>query len=178
MNGLLVRRPGRLGLSSVVTNHFSTMWVLDNDGQRHVARVDILLFGVLPVAAGLATAIARARFRDPGALLSATAITTGLLLGLVIHLFTLGLKIAEDARYNPTSPISTLIRETFDNAVYATVVSLTATAFIVTTLLVGVPSKGVNPVLGGVLVAVTVHLGLTILMVLRRVSVAYTRMAP
>lgn len=169
---------GRLGLWYLLKEHYQTYYELDQQGNRRRSWSDIqMFFGGPTVISGLV--IWRGvEIRGLAEILGGMAILTALLFGLLIHVFSLGLRLADDARYTRTSPVTILIDELRANVSYACGVSLLLTVVIVfNAALSSKDSNGMNVWVSCIVAWLFVHLSLTLLMIINRVRSAYRKMA-
>ncbi|MEU9888244.1 hypothetical protein [Sphaerisporangium sp. NPDC051011] len=168
---------GRLGLRYLVRDHLDTLYEIDRNDTHRKSRSDYLIFFGLPGILFFAAILFDWRLKGIEELLGGVSILTGLLFGLLIHVFSLGLKVAEDARLSRRDRLSALIEELRANVSYACGVGLLLTAI----LMVGAGfdlagPKGLPPFLSGSVCALFMHLVLTLLMVIKRVRTTYKLM--
>jgi hypothetical protein len=187
---------GRLGLRELAADHANTLYELDEHQRQHASRADLAVFYALPLAAwGTAWALSM-RLRGVAEILAGVAILTGLLFGLLVHVFSVGLRISEDGRWSSSSKVTILVDELRANVAYACGVGLVLTVLLVIAAALGAsdsspivvsPStghvqvadthSGLTPWLSGLVAALFLHLVLTLFMVLKRVRTAYKLLA-
>jgi hypothetical protein len=134
---------------------------------------DYFAFFVVPIGAGFAAYLIHFRLGDPDGLLTGTAILTGLLFALVIHVFTLGLRITDDPRIGDESRTSRLVDQLQANVMYSVLVGIVTTVTLAIATSTTVPTHRIGKWMSAVLVALLVHLILTLLMILKRMRSAY-----
>lgn len=171
----------RLGIAELIKDHQSTLYRIDANGVHHPRRADkVVMWGLPLMVAGVAMA-AGVRLQDTGPVLNGVAIVTGGLFGLLVMIF--GVQALGGSQSHRRLAVVTLVRETRANVAYATAWSLLITA---TVMLVGAfreapdplsaePDPGVNPILTGLILGMLTHLGLTLLMVLNRIRLAFSK---
>ena len=101
---------------------------------------------------------------------------SGLLFALLVHVFTLRLRIVDTPRYTPSSQIAVLVDELRANVSYACAVCLVFTVVLVTTAVNAgdkVNKSGVHPGISAVVTVLGAHLFLILLMVIKRLRTAY-----
>lgn len=105
-------------------------------------------------------------------ILAGVAVFTALLFGLFVHVFTLGMRIAEDARLTESSRLTRMVDQLQANVGYATFIGLVCTG--VLTALLAVYSEGsVHRVFTALVIALLVHMFMTLLMILKRMRSTY-----
>ncbi|WP_431918140.1 hypothetical protein [Micromonospora wenchangensis] len=159
-------------VAPIIKKQLSTL-VDQNDPKQRPRLGDYL--GLFGVPLGLATTAFVTEFRLRGieGLLGGVAIFTALLFGLLVHVFTLGLRITDDPRISKSGKTAQLVDELQGNVAYAVLVGL----FTTTVLIVGVSTTLKDHALGVPISAITVfsicHLLLIMLMALKRTQAAY-----
>jgi hypothetical protein len=140
----------------------------------------------VPVLIGIVTGLAGWRISIVGELISAIAIITGLLFGLVIFLFQLRLQLgAPDAATRVPRPVVDLIDQMFANVAYAIVVGFLTTAVTLIGAALREPGKvGVtaapepmSSLMTALVLALVAHFLLCLAMCLKRLVTAYSRLA-
>lgn len=166
---------GRLGLTELAQDHARTWVEQDEHRKSHRSRADWRLFVGLPVISAVVVALLGIRLRSVDALLTGVSIITGLLFGLLIHILTLGLRIAEDDKIPAGSRIAVLTSELRANVAWACAVGLGISALLAITdsFVVNMSKQGLHPALTGVAIGLLLHLGLTLLAILKRVRSTY-----
>jgi hypothetical protein len=167
---------GRLGLGGLVKDHYATFYEIDANGRSHTSKDDVALFLVAPVVVALVPLAFQFRLASVGDVLAGLAILTGLLFGLLVHVFSVGLKIADDGKFGPTSDVARLARELMYNVAYSCGLGVALTGLLGAVAGIGVGKGGVQPVVSALVIALSVHLALTLLMVLKRVRVMYSKL--
>jgi hypothetical protein len=171
---------GRLGLGDLVKDHLNTLYEFDAQNQGQNSWVDIFVFYIVPIFAGLLCWTTGARLYVSDALVGGISILTGFLFGLLIHIFSIGIKVADDARYGSGDKLPILIDELRANVSYACGVGLFITLMLITFVAFIKPTdleSGLNSAMTGIFFSLFAHLVLTLLMVIRRVRSAYKIMA-
>lgn len=178
---------GRLGVRELAGDHVRTLYELDSEGTRHRSIADILIFFAVPVATFAGLWLGDFRLRDTGQVLAGVAIFTGLLFGLLVHVFAVGLQISDSPRFTTTSRVTLLVDELRANVAYAcgvglllTMILLVSSAFATTTppgVSGTAPEREVIAWASSAIAALVLHLVLTMLMVLKRLRTAYTLLA-
>ena len=166
---------GRLGLDELVSDHLKTWVEEDRPGVWRRSPSDYIVFLGLPALCGSVVVLRGIRIWSPDALLAGASIITGLLFGLLIHVLSLGLQLEGNDRVAPGSRLAILVGELRANVAWSCGVGL-----VLSGLLAGAGSfvkdldnVGINPVYTGIVCALTVHLGLTLMMILKRVRSSY-----
>ncbi|MGW5326798.1 hypothetical protein [Streptomyces sp. NPDC004014] len=139
-----------------------------------------MAFVFFPLAVGCATALLR-HYRhfglyDVSKFIGGVGIFTGLLFGLLTNVFTLSLRLQRDDELGDQETTK-YVKELFTNVSWAVVVGLCLIVLLVTCSSVSNPTKPVNWVWTGMLVAVFFHLVLTVLMSLKRLWLAHSKIA-
>jgi len=168
---------GRLGITELAVDHFRTFRVLTPAGSSRRSPLDWIVFVGLPVIAGAASGAAGVELRSSDALLAGTAIITGLLFGLLIHVLSLGATVRADARFPRDSRMAILVDELRANVAWACAVGLLLSGGLA---LVGAftvrPEGGVDQWVTGAVIAGGTHLALTLLMILKRIRSTYEQL--
>lgn len=163
----------RLGIRELIGDQLDTMHV---SGSSKRSKYDLLLLFGLPFAPAVAVVLTGARFTSVGQVLSGMAILTGLLFGLLVHVFSVGLRVADTSKYNPSSKVTVLVDELRANVSYACGVSLALTGVLVVAAVnagARADINGLHPVVSGFIALLGLHLVLVLLLVLKRVRNAY-----
>lgn len=157
----------------VVRGHIDT---LRDDRTKKFRRVDFALFYGLPmIPAGLAI-WKQFHATDVGAFLGGLSVFGALLFGLVVFVFQLRITAASDPRIPPGSRVIRLLDALFKNVNYAVLVGLATTSLGVLSLWLGDSKTGAPVWVSVALVYFVCHLGLTILMCVKRVDAAYRQL--
>jgi hypothetical protein len=134
---------------------------------------DYLAFFVLPIALGIVAFVFGFRFKTVDGILAGVAILTALLFALVIHVFTLGLRITDDPRIGTSSRTARLIDQLQANVQYSVLTGIAATVVLI--LASGTTDAGhwVGKILTAIIVVLLAHLIMTMFMTLKRMRAAY-----
>ncbi len=159
-------------VTPTIRDHYATF--VDQRTQRPVV-LDYLGMVAVPAAAAAVVAWHDAQFQSLGPLLAGVSIFTGFLFALLLQLFALRLRVADDPRIPPKSRLPLLIDQLFVNARYAILVGLSTAVVVVAADLTR--DQGQHKAVGRwwamLLVFFALHLTMTILMCLKRTSAAY-----
>lgn len=176
----LLRLPhlGRLGVEELAHDHLVSLSLEQEDGTRRTSRADVVVFFVFPVAVGAAAVAFGLRVVGTEALLTGVAILTGLLFGLLVHVLSIGLRLQSDPRFAATSRVTILVNELRANVSWACAVGLLLTAVLAVagTFYPDPVEGGLAPWFTGVVAALSLHLALTLLMILKRVRSTYMQL--
>ncbi|MDH2429682.1 hypothetical protein [Sphaerisporangium sp. TRM90804] len=171
---------GRLGIRDLIRDHINTLYEFGRDNRSHVSWPDVTLFYLLPVGVGMICWMRGVELYVSDVLLSGVAILTGFLFGLLVHVFSLGIKVADDPRHESGDKLPTLIDELRANVSYSCGVGLLITVLLVVPVAFIEPSivaAGLSSDMTAIFSTLFIHLILTLLMVIRRVRAAYKVMA-
>lgn len=169
---------GRLGVGSIIKDHLATLYELDQDDERKLSWSDVGIFFATPTLIATAIFWWDIKIRGIAEIIGGMAILTALLFGLLVHVFTLGLHLADNPRFTRSSDVTILIDELRANVAYACAVSLLLTTILVcTAALAKNTSNGVNLAISTLCAWLFMHLTLTLMMVINRVRTAYQLMA-
>ncbi|MEV6868538.1 hypothetical protein AB0M44_47150 [Streptosporangium subroseum] len=164
---------GRLGIGYLVRDHLDTLYEIDKKDQQKKSYSDYIIFFAFPFIAFLVTLIMGWKFKGIDELMGGVAILTGLLFGLLIHIFSLALRVFDNERFSKTSRVTILIDELRSNVSYSCGVGLALTSVLVCCAAFDAGTSGTPPWVSGVIAALFMHLILTLLMVVKRVRTAY-----
>ena len=156
-----------------VQAHFDT---LRDDRTGDFRFLDLALFVGAPIASGIALCVARFRMQDLASALSALAVFTALLFGLVIFVFQLRMQIKSDGHEQDHPRLAELIDETFANVTYAVIVGIVTTGVGLVAAAIADKASGSPVWISALLAALSLHLVLTILMCLKRIHSAYQQL--
>ncbi|HVE95055.1 MAG TPA: hypothetical protein VNB24_09055 [Acidimicrobiales bacterium] len=157
----------------VVRDHYETF--VDAESGQWLLRDYV---GMVAVPIGLGGLVA---WRDPslagaGAMLSGVGIFTAGLFGLLLQVFSLATRVVDDPRLAGQTRLSRLVDELETNVSYAVVVGLMTTAALMVAnswhQLPSAQARWGN----GFLVALIVHLVLTVFMAIKRTRAVYRKM--
>lgn len=139
---------------------------------------DYLAFFVLPAASGAVAFAFHFRFAAVDGILAGVAILTGLLFALVIHVFTLGLRITDDPRIGARSRTSRLIDQLQSNVLYTVLVGIVTTIALSVASATTESGHHTGKIMTAILVVLLAHMVLMILMILKRMRSAYDEFRP
>lgn len=114
--------------------------------------------------------------QDPASILAGIAIFTALLFGLLIHVFSLGLRVTDDPRTPRFGRTATLIDQLQANISYSVLIGIVATAMLIVAAATTPKDKPIGTLLSSAIVAILLHLMLTVFMALKRTRAAYEAM--
>jgi hypothetical protein len=134
---------------------------------------DYLAFFVLPVTLGAVAFVTNFRFAEVDGILAGIAILTGLLFAMVIHVFSLGLRITDDPRIGTKSRTSRLIDQLQSNVLYAVLVGIVTTVALSIASATTESGHRTGKIMTAVLVVLLIHMILMIMMILKRMRSAY-----
>jgi hypothetical protein len=159
-------------VTPIIKKQLSTLVDHRDPKQRPRKRDYFGIFGVPLILSGVGLFFGF-RLRGVEGLLAGIAVFTALLFGLLVHVFTLRLRITDDPRISKSGRTALLIDQLQGNVAYAVLVGLFTTAV----LTVGVSTTLKDHALGVPISTIAVfsicHLLLTILMALKRTQSAY-----
>ena len=174
----LVPDLGRLGLVALVKDHFSTLYKFDSDGSKRISWSDVFVFVVIPLALLLASLCYGVRIRGLEAIIGGVAVITGLLFGLLIHVFSLGVQFRTGGQFRPDGDVAILLEELRANVAYACGVGVVLTTVLAAAAaLTKTVADGVNRPTSAIVVMLFAHLALTLFMIIKRVRSAYIALA-
>lgn len=157
-------------VTTIITEHARTL-VDQRTGKAMIS--DYLVFYGLPIAAGIACYLGGFRLRGTEGLLAGISILTALLFGLLIHGFTLGMRVSDDSRIAKRGRIAKLIDELQANLTYAVLIGISTTLVLILAVGTTQPGHALGVLISSIIVLLTSHLLLVILMALRRLQSAY-----
>ncbi|KAA1422507.1 hypothetical protein FE697_015345 [Mumia zhuanghuii] len=173
----MLKLPGidRLGLFELVSDHQQTLYKLDEDRNRRPRRADRVVLWGCPIGVAALSFLLGWQLQSVGPLLNGIAILTGGLFGLLVMIF--GLQSLSTARPGTKRATAALVAETRANVAYATALSLLLVTALMLTDAFSEPSRdGYSPLATAIVLALLLHLGLVLLMVLNRIRLAYSRL--
>jgi hypothetical protein len=156
-------------VTGIIGDHVRTL-VDNRDGKVRV--LDLVAFYLFPLGCGVLSWTLGATISNTQHLLAGLAVFTGLLFGLLIHVFTLGMRVSEDRGIRDEGKTARMVDQLQANAGYATLVGLLTTAGLIALLVVYDEDEVPGPV-SAVVVVMLVHLFMTLLMVLKRIRSMY-----
>lgn len=158
-----------VNIAGVVGKHIAGFRDLNT---RKVRRRDIFLHYFIPLICGIAWWLLGPATSGLGNLVAGLAVLTGLFLGLLVYVFELRLNLAERVNYQRSTTLVGLVDALFHNTVYATLAGgLTTVAAVLADLLQLTDGWPI-----GIVIALSAHLALTTLLILRRASAAYVEL--
>ncbi|MEU4999714.1 hypothetical protein [Streptomyces sp. NPDC021622] len=141
---------------------------------------DYIAFIVFPLLLGVLASLLRhcGRFGlyDVSKFIGGVGIFTGLLFGLLTNVFTLSLRLQRDDDLGEHDTTKN-VKELFTNVSWAVLVGLLLIVLLVTCSSVSDPEKAVHWAWTGILVTVFLHLILTVLMSLKRLWLAHSKIS-
>jgi hypothetical protein len=156
----------------IIQDHLSTLVGQSSDTPSRRWWDYVQFYGIPLVLAGVAY-VAQVRIRGADGILAGVSIYTALLFGLIVHVFTLGLRISDDPDTSRGDRLSLLIDELEKNVGYSVLIGIVTTAV----LIFAIATTEDGHALGGIISAITIfflcHLLLTIFMILKRTHAAY-----
>ena len=168
----------RLGITYLIKDHLETLYEIDVNGDKRLNWSDIFVFYGAPFIAAALGAYFRLKIHGLAEIIGGMAILTGLLFGLLVHVFSLGLRLRDDPRYTSSSNVSILIDELRANVSYSCGIALLLTAILmIAAALSKNAAQGLNFVTSAISIGLFANLALTLLMVINRVRSAYRIMA-
>ncbi len=153
----------------VVTDHLET---LVDERTRKVRIGDYTAFFGFPTVCGAVAFFLDAEVSKAQNVLAGVAVFTALLFGLFVHVFTLGMRIADDTRLTESSRLTRMVDQLQANVGYATLIGLIATG-VLTAIIVVFSEDAVHRALSAPVIALLLHLFMTLLMVLKRMRATY-----
>lgn len=193
---------GRLGLEEAVTDHLNTLTESDAAGHRYRSTSDAVIFLVLPAAVGVVAAVMGLKLHSVAPMLTGVAILTGLMFGLLTNTLSTGIRLSDDPSVRSSSRTAILVGELRANIAWAGTVGIFLTTTLVlasaftgdrstatrtTTVTIAeatteattrmLETDGYSPYLSGVILALFLHMMLTLLMILKRVRATYNLLA-
>jgi hypothetical protein len=176
----MTRLPGlsRLGLDHLAADHWNSLTLVDKvEGRVRLSVLDLVIFFGLPLSVGVATGIADVQMQTFGDLIQGVAILTGLLFGLLTHVLSLGLRLYDDPRRNRASRIVVLTDELRANVSYAIGIGIFLTgALMLFEAYHDDDGAAYNAWISAAVLALVLHMLLTLLMILKRVRSTYRQL--
>lgn len=171
----------RLGLGALIGDHFRTLYRIDENDEQQPRRADRIVMLGIPLLAGVAGTYFKLLVYDISPILNGVAILAGGLFTLLVAIF--GVSASSWSGLSNRVTVRLLVFETRANAAYATAWALAVVAtLMIIQALRPPPAVGANPealpeVITGLLIAMLLHLALTLLMVLNRIRLAFAELA-
>lgn len=162
---------GKASLWSVPADHFRTLYNNRTEKPDYWA---ILWQTLLPLGAGIAVWVPRAKIDDVSAAVSGISIVSALLFAMSVFLFQLRISLGSDKRLGKDD--YAVVDECMANTLWAILWGLGLVLFfIICDVGNWFTQDGSGPILTGIAVAATVHFLLVIGMCLKRLRRAYRR---
>lgn len=178
----LTRPFDKVNVSPVVRDHYGTLVDArggrERDGQsRRGAAADLAVMLGLPVAAGVTVTLGGVRAYGVSVLASAVTIFAVLMFSLLVLALNMMLeasaKARDDGATTATRHRAWIAHEFGSNVAYAVLVAVTTATIVVILAMAVTPdeqgTQALSPWATGLVTTLLVHLGLTLLMVLKRV---------
>ncbi|PDP88680.1 hypothetical protein CQJ94_05580 [Glycomyces fuscus] len=156
----------------VVTDHLATL--VDRRTRRWMP-LDYVGFFAFPLAVGVSVFLFEVRIANVQNLIAGVSVFTALLFGLLVHVFSLGLRVAAERLGEGAVRTAKMVDQLHANVAYATLVSLVTTAGLMA-LIVAYDQAEVARWASAAVITVLVHLFMTLLMVLKRIRSMYAQM--
>lgn len=172
----------KVDVRDIILAHYRTLY--DNRLGRASRTKDVLLFAGIPALSALVLTVAGVRLGETGALLAAVSILGGFLFALLILILEMSSDAAaraeEDGEPSPrTLRRVKVLREVSANVAYSVLISVLTTASLAVGDFLLPPTRAPQPGgliknaeqpawISGISIFLLIHLGLTLLMVLRR----------
>ncbi|MEV1003580.1 hypothetical protein [Nonomuraea sp. NPDC050202] len=134
---------------------------------------DYLVFYAVPMSFGIACYLAGFEMRDPASILAGIAVFTALLFGLLLHVFSLGLRIKDDPRQSTVGRTAQLVDQLQANVGYAVLVGIVTTALLIIAAATTGKDQPIGVLMSAVIAGSLLHLMLTVFMALKRTRAAY-----
>lgn len=140
-------------------------------------KVDLIVFLAVPAGSGAAVAAAGPPIKGIGGVLGGVSVFTALLFAMLVNVFNLSIKLRRDEGVRPEDELALDIDELFYNVGWSVVVGL---ALVTVMAAASVTHAAVEP-LGagwvGVIIALFLHLIVTVVMAVVRLAAAYEAIA-
>ncbi|QKY80035.1 hypothetical protein SEA_DOGGS_34 [Gordonia phage Doggs] len=171
MSAVLERR---LGLKAIWEDHVSTWSDEVGKKAKRERRLWTWWFFGVPAIIAAPFLIFHVELRGLGQILAGTAVFTGLLFGLLGVVFNTGVTLRKEGEKFPNAhQLPRVVADLRSNITYATVVGIVLSMTLVIAAAVGDPKSDVYWLWTIPIVWLFAHLGLTLLMVLRRFRTAF-----
>lgn len=156
----------------IVVDHVGTL----RDAQTgHVRKFDYVEFYGIPVLVGLGGWYFGARLQSVDPILAGTSIFTGLLFGVLVYVFQLRVRVKDSDRLSTNTRLVDLIDELEINVSYSILVGVVSTITFMLLSATKNKDEPLSPVGTAVIFVLTLHLLLSVLLVLKRTRAAYAR---
>jgi hypothetical protein len=164
----------RLGLRAVWDDHVASWSDEVGDKAKQERRVWFAWFFGMPTIAIAPLLFCHVELRGLGQVLAGIAVFTGLLFGLLGVVFNMGVTIRKEGDKFPNAhSLPMVIADLRANITYAVVAALILSMTLVVTAAVGDPNSDIFWLWTIPVLWLFIHLGLTLLMVLRRFRTAF-----
>lgn len=140
---------------------------------RRSRLLDLAVFLVIPVLAGVLVWQAEPNVFNVAGILAGVGVFTALLFGLLVNVFNLSVKLRRDEALRPESRLNANVSELFANVAWSALWGLLLVVLLATGAALQAPQKVLAYWYVGLLVAVSVHLVLTVIMSLTRLVSAH-----
>jgi hypothetical protein len=151
----------KINIIGILRDHFST---LADQRSGATSRIDMLVFFIVPTIVGIGAGVLGLDFTDGviGLLINAYSIFAGLLINVLVLLFTISsMKTSDDKAEDKAERV--LLFEMFSNVSYLIFVSITCT---VSLILAGFVDK--EKIISSIVLALSINFILTLLMCVKR----------
>jgi len=169
------------GVHDTVSDQVETFSVRPGRAGRSQRRRQVAYQLGVPTLATAAVVWFDVRLYAVGDLIAGVAVLAGLLFGLLILVWTEGIKVRNDGRWRPSDRVPVLVDDLRANVTYASTVSLALVAVLMVAAATTTPVDGATPPMASVWAGVTtwiaVHLVLSLGLVLRRLRAAFMELS-
>ncbi|MFF5054013.1 hypothetical protein ACFY1S_12610 [Micromonospora sp. NPDC000663] len=159
-------------VTPIIRRQLDTL-VDQNDPKQRLRIQDFLGLFIFPAALAVSGFFFDFRLRGVEGILAGVAVFTALLFGLLVHVFTLGLRLTDDPRISKRGRTAQLVDQLQQNVAYAIVVGLFTTSVLIVGVSTTVKDRALGTPISALVVFSVVHLILCMLMVLKRTQAAY-----
>lgn len=159
----------KIDILQIIKDHFSTLTKNDQ-----LSLSDIVIFYALPFLISIFTYIRQVHLDNNSisTLVTVGSLFTGLLLSLLVLVYDQRTKIADDHSDKATK-IKSALFQLYSNISYSILVSILLVCMSFSQQIFSEPSL-INSVLNATLIGLSIHLALTIIMVLKRINITLT----
>lgn len=140
-------------------------------------KLDFFVFVFVPVGAGLAVAVWGPDVKGVGAVLGGVGVFTALLFALLVNVFNLSVKLRRDEGVRPEQPLALNVDELFYNVGWSVVIGLALVITMTAATVTHTATEALGGVWVGLIVALFVHLVITVLMAVVRMVSTYESIA-
>jgi hypothetical protein len=164
----------RLGLRTVLGDHVDTWTIRTGPDRTRDVRSAALWYFVTPSALAVPFIFLHFSVNGVGQILSGVALFTGLLFGLLVLMFNTGITLRKDGGSLANAhDLQRVIADIRANVTYAAVTAMILASLLVVAAAVTPTNKSLHWAWTPVFVWLAVHLGLTLLTILRRLRTAF-----